>query len=227
MKDTERRRLEMFIRVREFGSAHAAQFPPSSFAGEQLDILDNAINALETHASAQSSGMGTVRESASSKAAARDELMRDLEAISRTARAMADTMPGLEDKFRIPHNQSDQTVLAVARAAATDALPLKAEFIRRGMPADFLEDLQADIEEMEEAIQRKAQGAGSQVAATAGIDTQIERGMNAVRQLDPIMRNTFASDPATLAAWVSASHVERPPRRNKQSSPTPPAPPAS
>jgi hypothetical protein len=227
MKDTERRRLEMFIRVREFGAAHAAQFPPSSFAGEQLDILDNAITALETHTSAQSSGMGTVRESTSSKAAARDELMRDLEAISRTARPMGQTTPGLDDKFRIPHNQSDQVVLAVARATAVDALPLKAELIRRGMPADFLEDLQADIDEMEEAIQRKAQGEGSHVAATAAIDTQIERGMNAVRQLDPIMRNTFASDPGTLAAWTSASHVERPPRRSTQQSPPPPAPPAS
>ena len=225
MKDTERRRLEMFIRVREFGTAHTAQFPPASFAGEQLIILESAINALETHASAQVSGRSTAREGAASKAAARDELMRDLEAISRTARAMAQTTPGLSDKFRIPHNQSNQTVLAVARAAAADALPLKAEFIRRGMPTDFLEDLQADIDEMEEAITRKEQGAGSHVAATAAIDTEIERGMNAVRELDPVMRNTFSADPATLAAWTSASHVERPPRRTSPS-PEPPAPPA-
>ena len=77
---------------------------------------------------------------------------------------------------------------------------------------------------MEEAITRKAQGAGSQVAATAAIDAQIERGMDAVRQLDAVMRNTFTTNPAALAAWVSASHVERPPRRRTQPSPTPPAP---
>jgi hypothetical protein len=226
MKDTERRRLEMFIRVREFGTAHAVEFPATSFAGEQLAILTDAIIALETHTSAQTSGKGTVRESATSKAAARDELMRDLEAISRTARALSQTTPGIENKFRIPHNQSDQAVLAAARAAASDALSLKAEFIKRGLPSDFLEDLQADIDLMEEAIERKAQGEGSQVAATAAIDREIELGMNAVRQLDPVMRNKFANDPATLAAWLSASHVERPPRRSTQSSATPPAPPA-
>jgi hypothetical protein len=225
MKDTERRRLEMFIRVREFGLAHAAQFPATSFAGEQLAVVDSAINALESHASVQSSGRSTVRQSATSKAVARDELMRDLEAISRTARAMGRTMPGLADKFRIPHNQSNQTVLAVARAMATDALPLKAEFTKRGMPANFLEDLQADIDEMERSIARKAQGASSQVAATAAIDTEIERGMNAVRELDPVMRNTFASDPATLAAWQSASHVERPSRRTQTETTTTPATP--
>jgi hypothetical protein len=141
---------------------------------------------------------------------------------------MALTTPGLADKFRIPHNQSNQTVLAVARAALSDALPFKAEFIRRGMPANFLEDLQADIDVMERAIERKAQGAGSQVAATAAIDTEIERGMNAVRELDPVMRNTFSSDPATLAAWQSASHVERPPRRTPpRPTPTTPTPPAT
>ena len=78
MKDTERRRLEMFIRVREFGLAHAAQFPLTGFAGEQFTILDDVINALETHTNAQESGKGAVRESTSSTAAALDEVMRDL-----------------------------------------------------------------------------------------------------------------------------------------------------
>ena len=176
--------------------------------------------------SAQVSGKNTVKESATSKAVARDELLRDLEAISRTARAMAMTTPGLNDKFRTPHNQSNQAVLAVARAAATDALPLKAEFIRRGMPADFLEDLQADIDELEQAITRKVQGHESHVSATAAIDAEIERGMNALRELDPVMRNIFAADSAKLTAWLSASHVERSPRRKSPApvSPPPPAP---
>jgi hypothetical protein len=223
MKDTERRRLEMFIRVREFGATHTAQFPPTSFAGEKFAILNNVIDALEQQGSAQSSGRSRVRETTSSKAAARDELMRDLEAISRTARAMALTTPGLDDKFRIPHNQSNQAVLATARAAATDALPLKAEFIKRGLPDDFIDDLEADIEILEQAITSKVQGKESHVAATAAIDREIERGMNAVRELDPVVRNKFASDPATLAAWLSATHVERNPRR-KRAAPAPPTP---
>lgn len=212
MKDTERRRLEMFIRVREFFVAHASQFPAESFAAEQFAALESAINALETHASAQSSGQSGARQGAAGKAAARDELMRDLEAISRTARSMALTTPGLDDKFRTPHNKSNQDMLAAARAAAADALPLKAEFIRRGMPADFLEDLAADIAAMEQAISQKARGTESHIAATAAIDTEVEHGMTAVRQLDAVVRNTFASDPAALAAWSSASHVERTPR---------------
>src|SRR5215212_1622543 len=103
MKDTERRRLEMFIRVREFGVAHVSQFALGSFAAEQFATIDSAIGALETHASVQSSGRGGARQASAGKAAARDELMRDLEAISRTARSIAIASPGLEDRFRIPH----------------------------------------------------------------------------------------------------------------------------
>jgi hypothetical protein len=49
--------------------------------------------------------------------------------------------------------------------------------------------------------------------------------MNIVRELDAIMRNTFADDAATLAVWTSASHVERAPRSSSSKPPAPPAPP--
>jgi hypothetical protein len=215
VKDTERRRLEMFIRVREFGQSNPAQFTPTSFAGEQLALVNTAIEGLEAQGGAQASGISASKEGSMSKAAARDELFEDLQANNRTARAMARTIPGVNDKFRVPHNQSDQGVLAAARAQAADALPLKAEFIKRGMPANFLEDLHADIAQFEEAISQQAQGRETHVEATAAIDQFIEQGINALRELDPIVRNIFANVPAKLAAWQSASHVERSPQRAK------------
>ena len=46
-----------------------------------------------------------------------------------------------------------------------------------------------------------------------------------VRELDPIMRNIFDDKPGKLAVWLSASRVERAPRRT---TPTPPpTPPTS
>ena len=44
------------------------------------------------------------------------------------------------------------------------------------------------------------QSTAAHVAASAGIDTDIERGMNAARGLDPIVRNKYHNDPANLAA---------------------------
>lgn len=224
MKDTERFRYEMFRRVREYVAGRAAEFPPTTLAGELLIRINTEINNLNAHMTAQDSGRSATRASSASKAAARDELRRDLEAISRTARVMALTMPGLEDKFRAPRNVSDQGLIAMARAFAADALPLKTEFIRRGLPDDFLEDLAADIAEFEQAINLKIQKRGAQVSATAAIDDALQRGMDIVRELDAIMRNKYASDPPSLAAWLSASHTERASRRSTPTAPVAPPP---
>lgn len=222
MDDNERRRYEMFLRVHGFGASRAAEFPPTTFAGEQFASLSAIIAELDTHTAAQTSERRAVLESSTSKSSARDELRRGLEPICRTARVMGLSTPGLEDKFRMPGSVSDQALLAAARAIAAAALPLKAEFTRRGLPDDFLEDLAADIEAFEQAISRKMQKRIAQVEATAAIDDAIERGINVVLELDAIMRNKYADDPATLAAWLSASHTERRPRRAATTKTEPP-----
>lgn len=224
MKDIERRKYEMFLRVREFGALRASEFPESSLGRELLNRLDAVVTELDEHASAQTSRQGGAQGGTAGKAAARDELRRDLEAISRTARVLALAVPGLENKFRAPRSVSDQALLATARAFAADALPLKAEFTRRGLPEDFLEDLADDIEAFEQSITGTIRQREARVSATAAIDESIERGANAVSELDVIVRNKFADDTATLAAWLSASHTQRAPRRARPDSNAPPPP---
>lgn len=221
MKDTERLRYEMFLRVRTFGASREAEFPPTTLAGELFAGLNGIIEEIDGHTAAQTSGQSAAMESTGSKSAARDELRRDLEAISRTARVMARTIPGLENKFRSPRSISDQALLALARAFASDALPLKLEFTRRGLPDDFLDDLAADIEAFEQAVNQQIQKREAQVTATAALDDAIERGVDTVRELDVIMRNKLATNHAALAAWLSASHIERTPRRAARSSSSP------
>ena len=225
MKDSETRRLEMFIRASAFGKAHAGAFPTRTRGADVLTELNAIIAELETHTTAQAAGQRATKAGTTHKAAARAALREDLEAISRTARVMALTTPGLEDKFRLPRNAGDQVWLAAARAFAQDAVPLKDEFIRRGLPDDFIDDLNADIAAFEASIDSGAQQTGARVAATVAIDAAIDRGMNAVRELDAIVRNVFRNDAATLGAWTSASHTERAPRHAKTAPPPAQPPP--
>jgi len=44
---------------------------------------------------------------------------------------------------------------------------------------------------------------------------KIREGMVIVRILDGIVRNRYANDPGKLAAWISASHVEKAPRKRR------------
>jgi hypothetical protein len=221
----ETKRLEMFRRVDDLGPVYAEQFSADSYGGGLFAHLKTMIKGLEEHALRQSTGRSSVREGVSSKSAVRDELLRRLEAISRTARVIAFTQPGVEEKFRFNRAVGDQTLLQLAYTFAADAEPLKDEFIKRGMAATFIEDLKEEAKAFEDAISRKAQGRSAHVAASAEIDDLIEQGMRIVRELDALFRNIFADDPATLAKWESASHVERrAPRHAKAKTPANSAP---
>ena len=175
--------------------------------------------------------MSAARQGTLAKDAARAKLLRGLVAIRRTARPMAANDPTLLQQFRVPHGRSDQAVLAVAVSVA-GARQLKAEFIQRGLPENFVEELEADIEALREAVARNIENRRAHITATAAIEELCGRGLKVLRELDAYVRNTFTSVPATLAAWRSASRVERRaprPRANRAqtappNSPTPNAP---
>jgi hypothetical protein len=63
--------------------------------------------------------------------------------------------------------------------------------------------------------------AGSNVAAKISLDETVARGLQAIPQLDVIIRNKFNGDPATLANWTRASHVAT---RTSNKAANPPAP---
>jgi hypothetical protein len=215
MDDKERSCNEMFQRVEDFSAARLADFPVGSRGRELFALVSAAIADFDKHSAAQSSGASDARRSTSNKDAARSALREDLDQISETARAMAFEVDGLDQKFRLPRYLNDQKLRETARAFAADAPAFKATFIRYEMPADFLEDLAADITEFEAASQHQNIGIENQVTGSVGVATAREQGMNAVRQLDAVVRNKYRSDPATLAAWERARHIERTTRAKK------------
>ena len=219
MKDKVNRSLQKSVRVREFGTAHTADFAADSLAAQTFAALASDIEEINTLAAAEVSARGDQRQGTEGRAQARAELRDDLEAIRRTARAMEDELPGITDKFRIPRNNNDNELLSAARAFLAAATPLKARFIAHELPADFLEDLQADIEAFEAATNDQSSGVGNHVAANAAIDSVMARGLERCRKLDAMMRNKYANNPAVLAEWTSANHTERAPRKAKPDEP--------
>lgn len=226
MKDTERRGYEMLVRVDEFFTSRTVDFPSDSMAGTLLTSLREQVTVIEDKASQQSVGFNTRREGTTSRAIARENLRDQMEAISRTAAslALADTTPGIEDRFRMPRGSNDQSLINAARAFATEAEPIKRFFIGYGLPPNFIDTLMTSIAAFEEAIARQNSGRDTHVSATTAIDGALERGINLVRQLDAIVRNKYRDQPPQLAAWESASHIERSPRRAEEEEPEQPNP---
>jgi hypothetical protein len=224
MTDKENRKYQMFVRVRNFCTAHATGFAATSLAAQLIASLIALITTLDGQIAEQVSGQGAAREGSSTRGAARAALRDTMEAISRTARTLALTIPGLDEKFRVPQASNDQKLIAAARGFARDAAPHAAQFIAHELPADFIEELNEDIAALQAAIDHHTDAVGDHVGARAGIDRLIDEASQIVRQLDTIIRNKFRNDPVVLAEWASASHTERDPKR-KSTSPTPPAPP--
>jgi hypothetical protein len=217
MNNVFTRTHEMFLRVQIFTSERAASFTAGSLGAEMSEEINAVVQTLSDALASQTSGLNSAQQATAAREAARQTLRAEMQAITRTARAMALDTPGLENKFRLPRSGSDQALLAAARAFLTDAVPLKAEFIRHELPATFIDDLRAHAAALERAMGEQNTNRGAHVGATASIESVIERGMNATRKLDAIVRNKFRDDPAALAAWESARHVESATRTRKRS----------
>ncbi len=95
------------------------------------------------------------------------------------------------------------------------------------MPVDFIDDLNEDIADLEAASATQGNAVGDHVSASAALDDALDRCDEIVRKEDPIMKNKYANDRGTLAEWISASHIERAPRRKKSAGGSTPSTPTS
>ena len=150
---------------------------------------------------------------------------RQLEAIRKTVRIMGVTE--LEDKFLPARKVTDQGLLTLALTYANDALPLKPDLIRRGLGTDFIDSLTEAAQAFDAALKARSRQRAKRNEATAELDDRIEFAMGIVREINVIVSNVYAKDPAKLALWESVSHVEKVARRSRpkdgDNAPPPPA----
>lgn len=227
MNDLEKRTLDMFKAVRDLDAAHRDLFAAGSLGRELFDAVGEVVKELEACASAEAAGRGAARQGTVSKGAAKAAIIEDLGILRRTARSMSGVMPGIEEKFSVPHRQDGQELINTARSALAAAEPIKAEFLRREVPERVFRDLPANINAYEAAHTGQNTARKESLTAAASIDAAIERGMDAMRELDPLVRNRLLDNHPLLAAWLSARRIQRGPRRNNTNAPAAPETPGT
>jgi hypothetical protein len=224
MQDSAVRHLDRGRRVADFTATHTSFFPAGSRAAALIVNILAMLAAMEAAGAKQEGAERAGQEATEQRRAARTLLLRLMRAISHTARGMNKLHPGIADLFRMPHGGGDQILINAARAFITEATPFAAEFTGRGLPANFLTALQDAIDQLVSTIEAQAEARGTLTKATAAIKAAQKQLTDDVNELSPIVRNTFRDDPATLAAWESASHVERAPKKKATKTPPPPTP---
>lgn len=222
MNDRERRRYEMLVRVNQFGIDNAVDFLPGSVGATQFAAVQSRVDTIESTSATQSAGFSQAGQQFEVKATARENLRDEMSAVARTARSMEYGFDGISDLFRMPRNTTDAGLLAAARAFHDNSVTYATDFESYGLPATFRTSLKTAADAFEASFAATASVTDVHVAATADIAENIRLGVQAVRILDAVVRNKYTTNTGKLAAWTSASHVEKDPKSKNAS--TPPTP---
>lgn len=207
MTEREQNIQDMFIATAQFDTENSGDYAHLEDALANFLIVRDVIAAIENLSADQLSGLAG--QAVEQKSTIRLAIRRKMKRYSRTARGLNIDDPGFRRLFSIPDGKNEQVLLAAAREFVSEARRFEADFRRRGILPDLANQLEADINAMEAAMSAKASGQMETVGATAGIDAEIERGMEAEKILDSIMRNVYDDNPIKLAEWRTARHVRR------------------
>ena len=193
-----------------FGTKYAADFPPASLGGQQFALIHTAVTSTAGLGATQVSGGEQVHSAVLAKVAGRFHLHDDMIAITNAAHSLVLLgNPAIGGKFLMPHNNGDQALLNAARAFAADAVAFQAAFVSVGLPATFITQLNADITAFEATVTTKGASQLTQVNATSGLEDAAHKAAVALHVLNTVVKNTYKNNPAKLAEWATASHVEK------------------
>lgn len=207
MKDRARNVYEMFIRILAFHLVNAADYAALAIAAVSFAEVQAAADAMEVYFTEQQSG--DVAVAVELKAILRGAIKRKMTPFRKTAKAMAQTDPGIDKSFLPFHSVNDATLVAIGRDYFDTHAAKEAAFTALGLPKQKRFDLAADLDSFEAALTSKATAQQGSVGATTGIDVKVESGMSAAEVADAVMKNFYFDNPEKLAEWKTARHVKR------------------
>ena len=231
MNDRQYAQDESFVRILAFANDHSADFAATSPGGSAIAELTRVTATLRPMT------VGQPGISASPGTAAKEELVEalreDLKDIARTARAIeagTSSQPGFATDYSLPGDSSQRSLIAHARsvlALVRGNAALIARFTAYELPADFVTDLEADLTAFDAATDTQADDRITSVEDTATARKLLREGRAAVVQLNASVRNKYRRQPELLAAWRTASRVDRPDANQPTPPPASPTPPAT
>jgi hypothetical protein len=220
MTDVERRRLNALKRCVQFFKDNLADLNVGLLKVKFL-ALEALVNLADAKAADMVANVGEGFGATEQKSTIKENLRDKCSAISETAKGMEPDFDGISAIFRFRRNLNEADLLAKAMAFAQSAIAYEADFIAHFLPATFLADLNADIVAFETAINTQTSKTDNRIEAHIELSNAIGEGMQLKRSLKSLVRNRYAGDPGKIAAWESASHVEKAPDKDEPAPPTP------
>jgi hypothetical protein len=217
MQNSDRRKYDVLVRVRDFGRTYGTLFPESSPAAAAFAAVNSAVSDIDTNDVAETAASIAAR--ATRKREAREALLERLTLLARTAQVLGEADTEFTAHFKLPDAPSDQVLLTTARQCVQRAVPRNAQFAAHGMSLGEMTDL---IDRFDEAIQDRGMSRGQLVAARAAIQSALTSGFKAVKQLDVIVANHLASNSVALEVWRRGRRIHYRPGPRKDVTPSEP-----
>ena len=211
MNDYLRRNYESCEAASQLLIDNAADFNTGMPHTKRL-ALAAAVADIETKNAELAGGFGETSMEFEQKGTAREILRSDVAMIADMAEGMEPDFDGITDMFRFRRNLPDADMLALARAFHLSSATYEADFIAYGLPSAFRDDLNTHADAFETETGDASTAKADRVGAGQALAASVAAAMQLKRTMDAIVRTKYTGNPGKLAAWTSASTVEKAPK---------------
>ena len=212
MNDRVRREKERAQRSYLFLDENKNDFTSIPVVAANVAILQTEIQKLDDLGEDKVSATSGSKDVTINRGDLRDALRDAMQDVSDMWKPMAKNHENAQNKFRMPYG-SDQLLIDTAGSFIEEAAPLEAAFIARGMPANFIADLTAKRAAFAASIDESDDARLERVGVNAQFTEPVRKCRAAIEDVDPIVKMTYRTNPGKLAEWLSATHVERSPKK--------------
>lgn len=173
--------------------------------------LDDTVTRLGSHAVAQVGSHRTSQgETARQRMLGLDLRNNHMRPIAVIASQKLREAPEFT-KLVLPPLKVLAPVLTVAARDMANAAEQYTElFVKEGLAPDFVAQLRAAADALDQSLIKRGQNVGQRAFATKGLEMETKEARALIRQLDSLVRPKLTANPELLREWEVASHIKRP-----------------
>lgn len=187
--------------------------------GSPVALMTEEINAerklILQYDAQQASGFGGKAQAQEIYDEQRDLLIDLLDKFVLGAAIVDDDIPGTAAKFKNKYPRTDQKLIARAAAFHSDSEDIKELMKDAGVTAADRAALLTIRDAFQQAAIQHDSAEEKHAEATGGLIASFRKVMALSARRDKRIRMKYRSNPAKLAAWTVASHLDRAPQRRK------------
>ena len=201
------------IKMDAFGETDGSLFKNTKANGYFVELKALVAEAREFGSLRQSAG--SAKESSTGhKGVLKRSVIANMRSIARAARLKAEEEPDFVNELIVPAtNLNYQRTIEAALAFIEKGAPLEIQLKEYGLLDGTFAELTEDTADLEQANRQQGSAATTTVGANARLDNALKGILDLRRKIGDIAKNLLADNPQKLAEWMTASHLEKSPKR--------------